>query len=69
MAERLDLKDVEAQRTASVREAMARILCELAGTDPDFKMWDGQPIWKWRMHSSEYQARIDAAIEALKGTR
>ncbi|HEX7874449.1 MAG TPA: hypothetical protein VF475_16170 [Sphingobium sp.] len=60
-------QDAEAARTARAREAMARVLCDLAGTDPDFKMWDGQPIWKWRAHSSEYQARIDAAIAVLKG--
>lgn len=30
-------------------------------------MWDGQPLWKWRMHGAEAQARITAAIDALKG--
>ncbi len=59
--------EAEAQRGARVREAMARILCELAGADPDFTMWDGQPLWKWRMHGAGARERIEAAIEVLKG--
>ncbi|HEX7856731.1 MAG TPA: hypothetical protein VF503_23880 [Sphingobium sp.] len=63
----MKLEDVEAQRTARMWEAMARMLCDMAGADPDFQMWDGQPMWKWRMHGAEARIRIQAAIDALKG--
>ncbi len=61
---------VDAERStpaweARAREAMARILCDMAGSDPDFAMWDGQPLWKWMMHGAEAKARIQAAIDAL----
>lgn len=62
----MDRTEAEIQREARIREAMARILCEMAGADPDFRMWDGQPLWKWRLHGAGAQARIEAAIAALR---
>ncbi|MFT3967575.1 MAG: hypothetical protein QM690_17005 [Sphingobium sp.] len=61
------MREAETRREARTWEAMARILCDLGGADPDFRMWDGQPLWKWRMHGAEAKARIQAAIDALKG--
>lgn len=63
----MDRTEAEAQRTARIWEAMARVMCDMAGADPDFRMWDGQPLWKWRMHGAEAKARIGAAIEVLRG--
>ncbi|MET0239301.1 MAG: hypothetical protein ABW184_05315 [Sphingobium sp.] len=59
--------EADAERTARIWEGMARVLCELGQADPDFLMWDGQPLWKWRMHGDEAKARIEAAIAVLKG--
>lgn len=59
-------EEAETRRTERVWEAMARTMCDMAGSNPDFRMWDGQPLWKWRMHGTEAKARIQAAIDALK---
>ncbi|MCE7797285.1 hypothetical protein LWE61_12035 [Sphingobium sufflavum] len=61
----MDHTDADTDRTTRLWEGMARMLCDIAGSDPDFRMWDGQPLWKWRMHGRDAQARIRAAIDAL----
>lgn len=56
------------EKEARIREAMSRALCAMDDADPDYRMWDGQPLWQWRLRTTDGRARVEAAIAALTAT-